>query len=278
MEIICLLENKTTDPQLAPAHGLSFFIRTRNWSILFDMGPDNKFAQNAEHLGVDLSKTDMAVISHGHYDHGGGIAQFQKINDKAEIIMTRNAIDGRYYARSQGNDPRYIGLDTDAIDQSRCRFIDSDLTLSKGVTLITNFSKTGFIPQGNSDLLRQMENGELIEDEFAHELALLIEEDNTTVLFTGCAHSGMGNMINTVLSRTKRDHIDHVIGGFHLYNPITRVTEPDSRLDHLLNELSSSKGTTYYTGHCTGPDAPDYMSGKMAHPIHVFGTGTRLEV
>jgi 7,8-dihydropterin-6-yl-methyl-4-(beta-D-ribofuranosyl)aminobenzene 5'-phosphate synthase len=278
MEITCLLENNTTDPQLAPAHGLSFFIRTGTRSILFDMGPDRKFADNAKHLGVDLSKTDMAVVSHGHYDHGGGIPQFQKINDKAAIIMTRGAIEGRYYARYKDHDPRYIGLDTDAIDKSQCRFIGADLALSEDLTIITDFSKKGFIPQGNSDLLRQQEDGTLIEDEFSHELALLIVEDGTSVLFTGCAHSGMGNMIDTVLTRTGRDHIDHVIGGFHLYNRITRVTEPDNRLDILVNELSSYDGTTYYTGHCTGPDAPAYMSRKMTRPINVFATGTRLEL
>jgi len=278
MEITCLLENNTTDPQLAPAHGLSFFIRTRTRSILFDMGPDNKFADNAKHLGVDLSTTDMAVLSHGHYDHGGGIPQFQKINSKTEIIMTRGAMEGRYYARYLDYDPKYIGLDTDAIDQSRCRFIDSDLALSEDLTIITGFSKKGFIPQGNSDLPKHQEDGQLIEDDFSHELALLIVEDDTSVLFTGCAHSGIGNMINTTLTRTGRDHIDHVIGGFHLYNRITKVTEPDNRLDILVNELSSHDGTTYYTGHCTGPDAPGYMSSKMARPINVFATGTRFEI
>ena len=265
MEITCLLENNTTDPQLEPAHGLSFFIRTGTRSILFDMGPDQKFADNAKHLGVDLSKVDMAVLSHGHYDHGGGIPQFQKINDKAAIIMTRGAIEGRYYARYKDHDPRYIGLDTDAIDKSRCRFIGADLALAENLTIITDFSKKGFIPQGNSDLLRQQEDGKLIEDEFSHELALLIVEDGTSVLFTGCAHSGMGNMIDTVLTRTGRDRI-------------TKVTEPDNRLDILVNELSSYDGTTYYTGHCTGPDAPAYMSRKMTRPINVFATGTRLEL
>ena len=278
MEIICLLENNTTAPQLAPAHGLSFFIRTRTGSILFDMGPDNKFADNARHLGVDLAKTDMAVLSHGHYDHGGGIPQFQKINSKTEIIMTRGAMKGRYYARYLDYSPKYIGLDTDAIDQRRCRFIDSDLALSEDVTIITDFSKKGFIPQGNSDLPKQQKDGQLMEDDFSHELALLIVEDGTSVLFTGCAHSGIGNMIDTTLTRTGRDHIDHVIGGFHLYNRITKVTEPDNRLDILVNELSSHDGTTYYTGHCTGPDAPGYMSSKMARPINVFTTGTRLEI
>ena len=278
MEITCLLENNTTDPQLAPAHGLSFFIRTRTRSILFDMGQDSKFADNAKHLGVDLTKTDLAVLSHGHYDHGGGLPHFQTINSTAETIKIRKAIEGSYYAQYLNYNPKYIGLDTDAIDQSRCRFIEADLALSEDLTVITDFSKNGFIPQGNSGLLRQQEDGLLIEDEFAHELALLIDEDGTSVLFTGCAHSGMGNMIDTVLTRTDRDHIDHVIGGFHLYNRVTRVTEPDSRLDILVNELSSYGDTTYYTGHCTGPDAPGYMSKKMKHPIHVFATGTRLEI
>ncbi|WP_321493989.1 MBL fold metallo-hydrolase [uncultured Desulfobacter sp.] len=278
MEIICLLENNTTDPKLAPAHGLSFFIRTRTRSILFDMGQDSKFADNARHLGVDLGQADLAVLSHGHYDHGGGLPLFQKLNSKARTIMTRKAIEGQYYARYLKYEPKYIGLDAQAIDQSRCRFIDSDLALSEELTIITDFSKNGFVPQGNAGLLRMQKDGRLIEDEFFHELALLIEENGTTVLFTGCAHSGMGNMIDTVLTRTGRDHIDHVIGGFHLYNRVTRISEADSRLDILAHELSSHHRTTYYTGHCTGPDAPGYMSRKMGRPIHVFATGTRIKI
>lgn len=278
MEITCLLENNTTDPKLAPAHGLSFFIRTRNRSILFDMGQDSKFADNAKHLGVDLTKIDLAVLSHGHYDHGGGLPHFQKINSTAETIMTQEAFEGRYYAQYLNYDPKYIGLDTEAIDQNRCRFIDADLALSEDLTIITDFSKKGFIPKNNSGLFRQQKDGQLADDEFLHELALLIEEDGTSVLFTGCAHSGMGNMIDTVLTRTGRDHIDHAIGGFHLYNHLTRVTESDSRLDILVNELSSYADTTYYTGHCTGPDAPGYMSKKMKRPIYVFATGTRLDI
>nr|WP_320191615.1 MBL fold metallo-hydrolase [uncultured Desulfobacter sp.] len=278
MEITCLLENNTTDPKLAPDHGLSFFIRTQDQSILFDMGQDGKFADNARLLGVDLTKTDLAILSHGHYDHGGGLPHFQSLNSTCETIMTRGALEGRCYAQYLDYPPKYIGLDTDAIDQSRCRLIDSDLVLSKHLTIITDFSKKGFIPKNNSGLFRQNKDGQLIDDEFTHELALLIEEDGTTVLFTGCAHSGMGNMIDTVLTRTGRSHIDHVIGGFHLYNRVTKTTEADSRLDILANELSSHAGTTYYTGHCTGPDAPAYMSQKMGSPINVFATGTRIEI
>ncbi len=242
------------------------------------MGPDNRFADNARHLGVDLSKTDVAVLSHGHYDHGGGIQHFQHINPTAKIIMTRDAIEGRYYACNQGYPPRYIGLDTDAIDKSRCQFIDSDMAVSNELTVFTGFSKKGFIPQGNAPLLRQEEEGQFIADDFSHELALLVVADNTSVLFTGCAHSGIGNMMDAVLRRTGRDHIDHVIGGFHLYNPITRTTEPDHRLDVLINELSSHDGATFYTGHCTGPDAPAYISQKMSRPIHSFTSGTQIKI
>ena len=278
MEITCLLENNTTDPQLAPDHGLSFFIRTRNRSILFDMGQDSKFADNARHLGIDLTQPDLAILSHGHYDHGGGLPLFQKLNTKAQTIMTRKAFEGRYYAQYLKYAPKYIGLDTDAIDPGRCRFIDSDLALSGELTIIMSFSKNGFIPENNAGLFRQQEDGSLVDDEFFHEMAFLIEEDGTTVLFTGCAHSGMGNMINTVLDRTGRDHIDHVIGGFHLYNRVTKKTEDNSRLDMLANELSAHPDSIYYTGHCTGPDAPDYISRKMGRPINVFATGSRIEI
>ncbi len=278
MEITCLIENTTTHPNLAKAHGLSFFIRTQDESIVFDMGPDHRFADNAQRLGVDLSKAGIAVLSHGHYDHGGGISQFQDINPTAALIMTRDAIEGRYYAVTPNQPPRYIGLNTDTIDTRRCRFIDSDMAISKALTVFTGFSKKGFIPQGNASLLRQRKNGQLIADDFSHELALLIVEDSTSVLFTGCAHSGIGNMMDTVLRRTGLGHIDHVISGFHLYNRTTGATEPTHRLKILANELSTHIDTTFYTGHCTGADALAYMSREMACPIYSFASGTRINI
>ncbi len=278
MEIICLVENTTSDPKLTSKHGLSFLIQTKAHCILFDMGPDGTFLDNAKHLGVDLSKTDFGVISHGHYDHGGGLPWFQKINETATTIMTQDTLNGQFFAQRPGSSPQYIGLDHKAIDRDRCRPIESDTKLSDTLTIFTNFSKQGFIPDGNKNLFRQTSDNDLIQDEFSHELALLVCEGETSVLFTGCAHSGISNMVNTVLERTGLDHIDYVIGGFHLFNPLTKKTESETRLAEIVKELNRFTHTRFYTGHCTGPDAAAFLKKSLSCPISVLSTGTRIHI
>ncbi len=85
-------------------------------------------------------------------------------------------------------------------------------------------------------------------------------------------------MLTTVLNRTGLTRIDHVIGGFHLYNPSARQTESNDRLNLLAAELSTHPHTQFHTAHCTGPDAPDYLNKVMNNPVSTFSTGTQLMI
>ena len=107
MKLYTLMENTTCRPDFDAEHGLSLYIETDRHRLLFDIGQSGTFADNAEKLGVDLAAVDCAVLSHGHYDHGGGLKRFLEINDHAPVYLNRNAF-GEYY---HGPD-RYIGLDT----------------------------------------------------------------------------------------------------------------------------------------------------------------------
>ena len=103
MKIVNLIENTEGKNGCAFAHGLSFYVETKKHKLLVDLGPSEETIRNAEILGIDLSKVDTVILSHGHYDHSGGILPFAKINDHAVIYMQESATDA-YYA----DDGRHI--------------------------------------------------------------------------------------------------------------------------------------------------------------------------
>jgi len=96
MKITALVENTSCDPDLGAEHGLSLYIETRRQKILFDMGQTDLFVSNAERLGINLSEVDLAVLSHGHYDHGGGLRRFLEINKRATVYLSRYAFEAHY--------------------------------------------------------------------------------------------------------------------------------------------------------------------------------------
>ena len=106
MKIWTLMENTVCREDLAFEHGLSLYIETAKHKILFDAGQSGAFADNAEKMGIDLSEVDIAVLSHGHYDHGGGLSRFLEINKTASVYMNEHAFEGHYHGEE-----RYIGID-----------------------------------------------------------------------------------------------------------------------------------------------------------------------
>ena len=109
MKLVTLMEDTTCAPAFACEHGLSFYIETGSSKLLFDMGQTDLFLKNAAMCGVDLSKVDTAFVSHGHYDHGGGLAAFLKINDHAPVYLHEKAFEPHFSHKPEGI--KDIGLD-----------------------------------------------------------------------------------------------------------------------------------------------------------------------
>ena len=109
MKVVILMENSTCRDAVACAHGLSMYIETDKHKILFDMGPDAQFIDNAKALGVDLTQVDIAFLSHAHNDHCGGLEAFLKLNDRAKVYMQK-AVWGQYYVVTPSK-CAYIGMD-----------------------------------------------------------------------------------------------------------------------------------------------------------------------
>ena len=173
MKLWTLVENTSCNENLKNEHGLSFYIETQKHKILFDFGQSDIFLENATKLGIDLSKVDIAILSHGHYDHGGGLKKFLQINSFAKIYINKNAFNLHYNGTE-----KYIGLDLSLKDNERFIFIDDELIIDEELSLYScnNAQKTFPInPYG----LKVREENNFIDEDFIHEQYLLIEENNS---------------------------------------------------------------------------------------------------
>ena len=99
MKITTLMENTACSPEFACEHGLSLYIETGKRKLLFDAGQSGAFAENAGKLGIDLRQVDAFVLSHGHYDHGGGLPRFLEVNRQAMIYVNQFAFEPHYHGR-----------------------------------------------------------------------------------------------------------------------------------------------------------------------------------
>lgn len=119
MKVYTLIDNVSRSDEYRSEFGLSYLIRTEKHTVLFDSGASGLFAENAEKMGVHLEDVDIAVLSHGHFDHGGGLEHFLRLNRKAKIYMSEKAF--REYFNSSG---KYIGLRADLMRSDRIVYIE----------------------------------------------------------------------------------------------------------------------------------------------------------
>lgn len=189
---ITVLVEDTKNENLPSAHGLSLYIETPENKILFDMGPNELFWENAEFLGIGLNTVDTAVISHGHYDHGGGLSTFLDKNKNGKVYIRENAF-GDYYSTSQGK-ARYIGLDKKLKTNDRLILTAPGITqISSNLTLFSSVESKELCPNSNNVLWKMTEHG-LVNDNFEHEQNLIIKSGNRYILVGGCAHNGIINI------------------------------------------------------------------------------------
>lgn len=244
MKITALTENTPYTDNISAEHGLSLYIETQNHKILFDMGQTALFAENAEKLGVDLTGVDIAVLSHGHYDHGGGLVRFLEINKTAPVYISRYAF-GDYYNGTE----KYIGLDKTLQNEKRIIFVDDILKIDDELSLYScnNNIRNHYL---GSFGLNMKCNGEFLPDDFKHEQYLLINENGKRVLISGCSHKG-------VMDIAEWFEPDALVGGFH-YSKLAL----DEKLKEYALTLASHK-TFYYTCHCTGTEQYEFMKKNM---------------
>ena len=278
MRIITLVENVTPGGPLGGAHGLSLYVETPKHRILFDAGPDGALLlKNAAALGVDLSTVDIAVLSHGHQDHAGGLRAFMGNNTRATLYMHREATRGHL---SMGRDGAWnvIGVDSLLLKEhgDRIVFTDDGREIDNELLLFSDVLTDDLIPASNATLYEEGPDGPA-PDAFGHEQNLLVRSDGKAVLFAGCAHRGIVNVL-----RRAEDILghapDHVLAGFHLTNPGRGTAEPEDFVHAVGAELSARPDTVYITGHCTGLGPYTVLLDVLGRRLQYMSAGTVFEL
>ncbi len=241
MKITAIIENRSKKDGIGSEHGLCLYIETEKRRILFDMGQTELFSKNAAALGIDLSEVDIAVLSHGHYDHGGGLAKFLDINKKAPVYISKQA----FLPYFNGTE-KYIGLDISLKNSDRLVFTDDTYEIESGLTLFSCNGEKRIHDLGSFGLTEKTENG-FIPDRFLHEQYLLIEN---SVLISGCSHKGILNIAKWFEPKA-------LVGGFHF----SKLPLDDTLKGYA--EYLACFDTDFYTCHCTGEEQYEFMKKYM---------------
>jgi len=273
MQIKVLVEDTSASPSMRNEHGFSLYIETTENKILFDMGYSNLFLENAKKMDVHIKDIDLAVISHGHYDHGGGLKYFLEENKRAKVYIHKNAFENHFSkALNRVSD---IGLDKKIMDDERIIFVEDTYSINDNLLLFSKVQGNEFNSSCNKSLFAENLNS-IDQDDFKHEQNIIITENDKMVLIAGCAHRGIVNIVRSSIF-IKHQIPTHVIGGFHLFNYSEQVSEDLSTVI-LIGDILKMTGSKYYTGHCTGINAYNHLKSIMGNQIQYLSTGTVVNI
>ena len=236
---LTVLSDKLALPGFECEHGLSFVVEA-DMKLLFDTGASDLFLRNANKLGFDLDSIDTVVISHGHYDHGNGL---QYLNSK-RIVMHPNAFSNRISGRSGRNisiatKREYVGTKNSIIESREPLWLSQQIVflgeIPRAIPFETECSTPFHFTDGTPD--------NVIDDS-----GIAIVTSKGLLVISGCAHSGICNIVEWSRKVCGLNNVYGVIGGFHL-------TECDKRLQQTIDYMKKIGVKIVLPSHCTGSEA-----------------------
>ncbi len=266
MRIITLIENVVNSGRLTAEHGLSLYIETSDQKILFDTGQTGAFIENAKIIGIDISEIDCLVLSHGHYDHTGGLYPFLKKNSKAKVCAKPSIFIPKYSGKT-----RFIGtLYDEKLLKNRMIYIVSVTEIADNIFIMPEIKIYNPIDTNFTGLNRKADNL-LITDQFEDELFLVIKQPQQINIITACSHRGITNICQTATDYFNLP-VGLILGGFHMKN--CSVEQYIQIKDYLRTLQPESIGAC----HCTGLDKfADLHQECESHLFYNF-TGYELTI
>ncbi len=272
MQITVLINNCVHRPDLKAEHGISLWLDFGLDCILFDTGASELVVNNAKTLGIDFKNAKGIALSHGHYDHTGGLlAVLNKINKPISIWTHPAAFEEKGAVWGEGI--RDIGLpfSKKALEKNGARFeLDKEpRQLFPGIWLTGEIPRKTTFEDVEAILLKKVnENWE--PDPILDDGALVIDNPKGAIIITGCAHAGIINTIEYGLQLINTKRLYAVIGGFHLWH-----ASPE-RLENTIEALKEYDPELLVIGHCTGLDAGAMIKGVFGNRCIFLDVGLKI--
>jgi len=273
IRITILAENTVYQRGLRAEHGLSFWIETNDKKILFDTGQSDLLLHNVKALGIDIAQTDAIVLSHGHYDHVGGLNRVLDLAPQAQVYLHPMALEPKF-SFSNGT-PREAGLTPAQRDRllSQIKNGQGTYTAAKtsvfpGVTITGQIPRvSGFEDTGGAFFLDTQRD---TPDELLDDQALFLESSQGLIVVFGCAHAGVVNTLNHMRQLEPEKHVHAVLGGMHL------VKANQTRIDKTIDAFRRFDIERIGPAHCTGWQATRQLWNALGKRCFPCCVGTQV--
>ncbi|MBI9008857.1 MAG: MBL fold metallo-hydrolase [Tenericutes bacterium] len=261
---ISILANDKALPDFKSEHGLSVHINHPIYQILFDTGYTNVYLQNAKKLGINLSTINYIVLSHGHYDHTGGVRYYPAGNSVKQLIIHQDAYFPKYAKES------YLRFNGVPFVKGSIPWINR---VSKEIVgyerIAPSFSVLGDIVHKNTNTKFYLD-GAL--DDFHDEIILILEEENELSLFMGCSHFNVMNGIKKVQEKFPEKRLKNLLAGMHL------GSSSISDIEEIANYIEKCNFDKIIPLHCTGDKAIEYFKTRFKDKCFDLKAGDQLEI